>query len=239
MLRIRLSIAPGLMVRALALTGLALLLLPLHAQDTGQICMQAFADQNTDGQRDATETSITRGIAASLLNERGVTIDSRLLEDSPYAADGLLCFDQLLAGEYSIIISSSEFIATTATSAEATVRPGSAPARIDFGARSLAVVESPGALTGFAAFDSDAIQTLFIAAAATIVAIIVMALLGVLIFLLVIRRRKRSRALRTQVPVITGLPPPPAAEDDAPAPRLTKDPNEGSPLLFTDEDQQW
>ena len=235
----RVSIAPVRLARALALTWLALSCVPMQAQDTGQICLQAYADRNRDGQRDVTETAITRGIAASLLNERGVTIDSRLLDDSPIAADGLLCFNQLLAGEYRIIISSSEFIATTATSAEATVRPGTAPARIDFGARSLAIVETPIAITGFAALDSDAIQTLVIAAGSAIIVIVIMALLGVLISLLVIRRRKRSKAQQTQAPVITGLPPMPLAEDESLDPRLTKDPNEGSPLLFTDEDQQW
>ena len=124
------------LIRAL-LIWLSLLLLgaPVSlAQDTGQICLQAYADDNENGIRDEIEAPIARGVAASLLNERGITIASLLLQD---AADGLLCFDGLFAGDYQVVISSSEYQATTATSASASVHPGEAPARIDFGAKRL------------------------------------------------------------------------------------------------------
>ena len=115
--------------RALALAILAYALVIASAQDTGQICLLAFVDQDEDGRRATTELPIKRGIAAGLLDERGVTIRSLLLNDSAYAAEGLLCFEGLLAGEYGVIVSSSEYNATTPTMTKAIVRPGAPPAR--------------------------------------------------------------------------------------------------------------
>lgn len=213
-------------------TGVAL------AQDTGQICLQAYADDNGNGVRDDIEGPIARGVAASLLNERGITIASLLLEDT---ADGLLCFDGLLAGDYQVVISSSQYQATTATSASASVRPGAAPARIDFGARELVgeYIPDPVAIVG--ALDRAAQQTLFVAGLAAASAIVVMALLGVLFYFLVVRRRLwRRRAPRSsaaQLAPLAGLPPRPDETDDYLRPRQRLDPNRGSPLLFADDEQ--
>ncbi|MCY3780887.1 MAG: hypothetical protein OXG78_11305 [Chloroflexi bacterium] len=239
MCRARATIEPRRLARQLVLSFLALACLISQAQDTGQICLQAYADQNEDGLRTEAEAPIARGIAASLLDERGITIGAQLLEDSPYAADGLLCFDQLLAGRYRIIISSSEYSATTATTAEAAVSPGAAPARIDFGAKPLTVAVAPAILTGLAALDADAVPTLLVAVGAAVIAIIGLSLLGCLLVALILRGRNRAKTRQPAGPATRNLQPAPPPEDEALSPRLTKDPSEGSPPLFTDEDQQW
>lgn len=239
MRRARATIEPRWPARWLVLSFLALACLISQAQDTGQICLQAYADQNEDGLRTETEAPIARGIAASLLDERGITISAQLLEDSPYAADGLLCFDQLLAGRYRLIISSSEYSATTQTTAEAVVSPGSAPARIDFGAKSLTVMATPPIIPGLTALDADTVQTLLIAVGAAVIAIIGMSLIGCLLVALILRRRNRAKARQPADPATRNLQSTPLPEDEAPSPRLTKETNEGSPPLFTDEDQQW
>lgn len=206
------------------------------AQDTGQICLQAYADEDGDGSRDEIEGPITRGVAASLLNERGITIASQLLQD----ADGLLCFDGLLAGEYQVVISSSEYQATTATSARGSVQPGAAPARIDFGAKGLVgeYVPDPVAIVG--ALDRAAQQTLLVAGLAAAGAIVLMSMLGALVYFLVLRRRlRRRRSQNTSVaPLVplAGAPPRPDETDDYLQPRQRLDPNRGSPLLFADDD---
>ena len=132
-------------------------------------------------------------MAASLLNERGITIASLLLQDAPYAADGLLCFDGLFAGDYQVVILSSEYQATTSESASAFVQPGAAPARIDFGAKRLVAEYLPDPVAIVGALDPAATQTLIVAALAAAGAIVVMSLLGVLIYFLVVRRRLRRR----------------------------------------------
>lgn len=221
----------------LALGCIALSCLVSYAQDSGQICLQAYEDLNEDGQRADTEAVIARGIAASLLDERGVTISAQLLEDSPAAADGLVCFDGLLAGDYRVIISSSEYIATTASSAEARVRPGSAPARIDFGARPLAPHSAPTVTPAFAGLDADAMPVVLFAIAVVMAALTVSSLLAFLVVVLYLRRRAKMRQRQTSAPA--GLPSASLSDGESLPPRLAEVPHEGSPLLFTDNDQQW
>lgn len=211
------------------------------AQDRGQICLRAFADDNANGIRDEIEAPITRGVAASLLDERGITIASLLLVDAPYAADGLLCFDELFAGQYQVVISSSEYQTTTSTSASASVQPGAAPARIDFGARRLVGEYVPDPIAIVGALDPAATRTLAVAVLAAALAIVVMSLLGVLAYFLVIRRRLQHRpaprASAAPLVPLAGLPPHADETDDYLRPRQRLDPNRGSPLLFADDDQ--
>ena len=169
-----------------------------------------------------------------MLDERGITIASLLLEDAPYAADGLLCFDELFAGDYRVVITSSEYQATTGTSVRASVRPGAAPARIDFGAKRLAgkYIPDPVAIVG--ALDAAAQRTLIVAGLAAALAIVVMSLLGVLVYLLVIRRRRRVR--HAAAAPLAGMPRSDET-DDYLRPRQRLDLSRGSPLLFADDDQ--
>lgn len=225
--------------------GLLLLLLgslTSQAQDTGQICLQAFADDNGNGIHDDIEGPISHGVAASLLNDRGITIASLLLEDVPYADDGLFCFDGLLAGDYQVVITSGEYEATTGALASASVQPGAAPARIDFGAKPLIGenVPEPDAIVG--ALDPAAQQRLVVVGLAAAGVMVAMSLLGVLIFFRIIRRRLRNRRV-SRPPTAPLAPPaglPPRRHDEADdyrQPGQMLDPNRGSPLLFADDDQ--
>lgn len=238
MMQARISLWRSHVVRCLIIGIAACLCASSLAQDTGQICLQAYVDDNGDGQRAETEGPIARGVAASLLNERGVTISSRLLEDSPFAGDGLLCFDQLLAGEYRVIISSSEYIATSASEAMANVLPGSAPARIDFGAKPMAVTAPPSIINDLAALGDDVLQTLAVIASAGTIAIVVMSLISCLVVITLLRRRNRRKMLQQRGALFGGEPALPAGDSEL-APRMTKDPGQGSPPLFSDEDQDW
>ena len=223
----------ALLIGLVPLLGAALAL----AQDTGQICLQAFVDENENGIREESEAPLARGVAASLLDARGVTLASLLLSDT---ADGLACFDGLFAGEYQVVISSSEYQATNSATVRASVRPGAAPARIDFGAKRLAGVYVPDPLAIVDALDPAAAQTLIVAVAAAAGAIVLMALLGVFTYFLMLRQRaRRRRALRAEAAEIVpsaGLPLQPDATDDYLRPRQRLDPNRGSPLLFADDD---
>ena len=107
------------------------------AQETGQVCAQSFEDRDGDGTRGPDERSIAHGVSASLRNQAGLTIATRLLEDSPFAAEGILCFDDLPAGDYQINLRSAEFTSTTAAVFSASVSPGAAPALVEFGLQPL------------------------------------------------------------------------------------------------------
>lgn len=120
-------------LRMLALAGLFLCSAVLNGQDVGQICLLAYADWDENGARDRDEPALSQGIGADLLNAQGITIASRLLVDSPFATNGLLCFDQLAAGDYRLRLTSAEYAATTNISGSATVVVGEPPPRIDIG----------------------------------------------------------------------------------------------------------
>lgn len=177
-----------------------------QGQARGQICIRAFADENVNGLRNAAEAPITRGIAASLLNEASVTIRTGLLDESPFAADGLLCFGDLLAGRYQVIISGSAYVATGAMSAEMMLEPGEPPPVFDFGARPLAALPVPATLHSLDALDADSARTLLMILGGLGLTVVVLSLLGCLLVLYVLRRR---RARNSQPHREAGAGPPP------------------------------
>ena len=172
---------------------LSFVLLPtMLAQETGQICAQSFEDRNGDGLRDPDERAIAHGVSASLGNPAGVTISSRLLEDSPFAADGLLCFDDLPAGDYQLTLRSAEFTITTAAVFSASVSPGAAPALVELGLQSLQVAEpSPGPAR--LKLDADLVAAVLRALAGGAVVVAISSVIGLLIFLAIFRRRSSPK----------------------------------------------
>ena len=107
------------------------------AQETGQICLRAFDDRNENGRLDDGEPPMMQGVGMNLLNGRGVTIASKRLDDSPSAARGLACFDDLPAGDYAVMLTSVDATAITSSAFDAAVAPGEAPFRFDFGLKPL------------------------------------------------------------------------------------------------------
>lgn len=210
----------------------------LVAQDTGQVCVQSFDDRDADGIRDADEMSITQGIGAGLSNATGVTIASRLLEDSSFAARGLLCFEQLPAGDYQITMTSAEYLGTASSTFAATVNPGSAPALIEFGVRPLHGTASGPAASGIS-LDAEAAEALAIALIGSMIVGAAMSVIGLLVFLLIMRRRLGRASpmpYGPPAPAVSGVPPqPPASIADA-DPLRKHAPSAGSPPLFADEE---
>ena len=176
----------------LALAGLWALCPLSQAQDTSQVCLSAFVDDNGDGKRDSDEAPIEHGIAASLLNENDVTIAATLLEDSPDASDGLLCFDQVPAGSYRLMISSSEYAATGDASADVLVQPGAPPPKIDFSMSPLASSANARIMPRLLDLDSAALRSLLPILAALILVSVMMILLGCLLFFGLARRRRSN-----------------------------------------------
>ena len=183
-----------------ASTLLCLLLLtlaPLRAQDTGQVCVQCFDDRDGDGLRAADEGSVAHGIGAALMNLAGVTIQSKLLEDSPFAADGLLCFDDLPAGDYHISLSSAEFASASATVFAASVAPGKPPTVIEFGVIPLFAQPSSRARAPFA-LDANSRSALLQALIVSLLVFAILSVAALLIFVFLYRRRSSQPPTQRQ-----------------------------------------
>lgn len=107
------------------------------AQAGGQICIRAFEDRNGNGQEDPGEPRITRGISATLANQEGVIINTLLMEDSPNAAAGTLCFQRLEAGQYTLRVSSADYEGTTPNEFITAISGAGVPQVFNYGGRIL------------------------------------------------------------------------------------------------------
>ncbi len=130
--------AGGMALLALCLMGIGLMGLTTDtaAQSSGgQICIRAFEDRNGNAQQDPGEPLITRGISASLLSVNGVIIDSRLMEDSPNAAQGTLCFQRLAAAQYTVRVTSASYAPTTQAEYVTAITETGEPVVFSYGAQ--------------------------------------------------------------------------------------------------------
>ncbi len=175
---------------------IALLLLmssTVHAQTGGQFCVRAFEDTNTNGKLDAGEALLTHGINVNLLNAENVTVASALLDQSPTAAQGVVCFQFLAAGQYTIDISSAEYKATTPSSITTTITDSGVPTVVEFGGQALLAPASnsdASVTVPAVSSDTDQLVRILIALAGALLVIIGMGILGVIIYLLAFSRRQ-------------------------------------------------
>ena len=167
------------------------ILLPAAAQGgDGQFCVRSFEDQNANQKRDQGEVLLTSGVGADLIDESGVVVASALLADSPTAAQGVICFQFLPPGQYTIQVTSAEYQATTPDTMTVTLVGGELPAVLEFGAQSVAAVVA--SVTESIPATGPDWQRIGRAAIGAIVALLVMQVLGLLIYALVFRGRSKA-----------------------------------------------
>lgn len=157
----------------------------ISAQSGGQMCVRSFEDRNGNGQIDAGEPLLTRGVGVNLLNSEGITIASSLLDTSPTAAQGVVCFQFLPAGQYSVVITSADYTATTPDTITTTVTDGGLPTVVEFGAQHGAAPE-PAATE--APQQPDATR-IVLSGAGMVLVLLVMAFLGVVVYWFAFGRR--------------------------------------------------
>lgn len=171
----------------LALSGMA------AAQTGGQFCIKAFEDRNGNGQQDAGEPVLTRGIGINLLDARGVVIQSAVLDSSPRAAVGEYCFQFLEAGQYSVVITSADYRATTPDTMTAAISESGTPTLVEYGGQRLAITTN--AVTGPTASplsQREQVAQLVVAGLGALLVIAAMVVLGAFIYLFAFRSRLRA-----------------------------------------------
>lgn len=171
----------------------------VSAQATGQFCVRSFDDRNGNGMRDAGEITLQDGIVAELSDATGVVIASALLNDSPTASQGIICFESLEAGQYSIVVTSADYIATTPTTLTVSIQEGDLPSVMEFGAQGLNLQPQVDTVADVNNPEQQLEQVL-IATLGALVAAIVMLILGILIYLIFFRGRRRNERNMDYIP---------------------------------------
>lgn len=162
----------------------------VQAQSGGQFCVRAFEDANANGRLDEGESLLTRGISVNLLDSSNVTIASALLDQSPTAQQGVVCFQFLPPGQYTIQISSAEFRATTPASITTVIAGDGRPEVVEFGGQRFQPLTPTTAPAGTAAIvDQDQLIRIVVSAIAALVVVTGMVILGSLLYWFLFRRR--------------------------------------------------
>lgn len=177
----------------LAIAILSLIVSAGWAQSGGQVCVKSFEDRNANGILDIGEPLITTGITANLINETGIIINTQTLDDSPIAAQGFICFQNLAAGQYSISVTSSSHTPTTSNMFTTVVMESGIPPVFDFGAQ--VIVSDPAIQTASTVSDANSraqLEGLFFGLIGAAIAMGAMAVIGVIVYALVFGKRLRE-----------------------------------------------
>lgn len=180
-----------LLIFLLAFALLWLTPLMVQAQETpadGEFCVRAFNDANGNGIRDLNEAPLQGGISANLMDANGIIIASALLDNAPTVARGLICFQFLPAGQYTIEVSSGDYRATTGAVMTDVVQAGAVPYVMEFGAQSLDSITTTAEISA----DTDpesAVMRVVLALAGAALAVVVMSFFGFIFYLIGFRGR--------------------------------------------------
>lgn len=173
----------------------------------GQFWVQMYEDRNGNAVRDAGEPLLTRGVAVSLLDAQGVVVATALLDESPSAAQGLIGFQFLSPGEYTVTITSPDYSANTETSFTRVIEADAAPTVVEFGAQRVdlaatATRPAPRGLFGLPIYlgEPEQVARVALSLLGAVIVTGLMTVFGVLVYALTIRRRQRAerQALRAE-----------------------------------------
>ncbi|MEO8607955.1 MAG: SdrD B-like domain-containing protein [Chloroflexota bacterium] len=176
------------------------------AQQTGgQLCVRSFEDRNGNGKLDAGEPLLTRGVSINLLDAGGITVASALLDTSPTAAQGVVCFQFLAAGQYSVVVTSADFNATTPATVTTTIQDDSVPTVVEFGGQRIGTPTlAPAGSAAAPQTSEDELVRLVISIVGAIIVVAGMVFLGILVYAIAFRGRRPSQQAALDPRTTTG-----------------------------------
>ncbi len=177
------------------LAGLLLLtaVTSLPAQDGGgQFCLRSFEDRNGNGTLDPGEPPLTAGVSADLRDADGLVVASGQLDNSPLAAQGVVCFQFLQSGEYTLLVSDSLRQAGGGVIFTRRVEDGGAPTLVDYAAPQQP--PAPAASSTREANDqTQLLPRVVLSLLGALLVVVAMLALGALIWFFALRRPAPSR----------------------------------------------
>jgi hypothetical protein len=196
-----LSTKESLMSRKLIAALLSLVLAGMSFAQTGggQLCVRAYEDRNGNAMQDANEPPITRGISASLGDAQGVIIETAMMENSPNASGGTVCFQRLVAGQYTVRVTSADYNATTPSEFVTAVSDTGVPQVFPFGGQVIPLevvpeTDASGDLNLSAAEQQAFLAKAVFAGIGAVVIMGAMAVVGALIYFFVLRTSPSTKA---------------------------------------------
>ena len=164
-----------------------------QAQGGGQFCVRAYEDSNGNGQLDAGESLLTYGVGATLHDASGVIINSAILDTSPRSAQGLICFENLAAGQYTIKVTSPEYIATGRDNMTTTIGGSFMMAVLEYSGRRISSgAPTESALTSPQDDKSDNSTRLLVAAGGGLLTMFLVGGIGAVVYVLFLRKPART-----------------------------------------------
>jgi len=154
-----------------------------QAQEGGQFCLRAFEDRDADGSLDPGEPLLTAGVSAELRDAAGLVVASGLLGSSPTAAQGVLCFQFLRPGEYTLLASHAAWRVSSGFTRRIEV---DGPTLVDFGAQNPALPARPA---------TSLLPRVGLATLGALLVMGAMLLTGALLWFYALRRRVAGKAL--------------------------------------------
>lgn len=99
--------------------------------------VQFYEDTNENAIRDDDELMVTQGAVVQIVNQDGVVIARRSLDDSPNASQGLIGFMDIALGDYMVLITSDEYQPTGEFEFPITIRAEGLPILLQYSAKPL------------------------------------------------------------------------------------------------------
>lgn len=178
------------------------------AQTGGQFCLRAYEDRNGNSQFDSGEPFITRGVSADLLNGENIVVASALMDDSPNAAQGVICFQFLTPDQYSLTVTSADFTATTPDTFTASIGDGTLPTVVEYGAQRMAIAPAATSTSReiLPVDQRNVLQRIVLSGLGSLLVVAGMIVLGVFIYLIAFRNRRATIPVPTRTPTTGSIP---------------------------------
>ena len=172
---------------------LLLLAATVHAQNDAQFCVRAFEDRNANGERDPGEPLLTRGLGANLVDSSGVVIETALLDNSPTGAQGVICFEGLANQQFTLEITSADYLATTMDNMTVTITNDAQTRTTVFEYGGQRVEASPANQTSEEppVDEEEVLQRVLISGAGALLAMLGSLIIGLILYLVFLRGRAR------------------------------------------------
>jgi hypothetical protein len=181
------------MKKILGLVSVVFMTATAFAQENnGSVCIQTFEDRNGNATLDAGEPFIVKDVGVNLANAEGIITQTAMLDDSPRASSGLVCFSALPEGQYTLQVVSAAYNSTTNTAFTAIVTDSSIPQRFDYGGQVI-TPQIPDSLNTANAVDSNRVrsrlESAFFAGIGSALVIAVLSIVGAFFYFLLFRPR--------------------------------------------------